>query len=90
MVTKKRIDSTTWQFNSISIVALVTTALLASPEFLEAIGPMGYIVLMILGAIANNLIREKTNVPIEGSIGEERLGPIEKALAEEADERGLV
>lgn len=79
MKTKKRINSKVYRFNTVSVIGLTATALLANPEFLEAIPYWGYIILMVLGALANNGFREVTNIPIEGSIGARKLNPLEAA-----------
>jgi len=82
---KKRVDSKVWRFNVASIISLTAIALLANKDFLEAIGPMWYIILMIVGAAANAGLREVTNMPIEGSVGDKPLNPVDEALANEND-----
>ena len=87
---KKRKDSKNYRFNIPSIIGLSITALLADPKFLQAIDSRWYILLMIVGAVVNVAIRDRTGVPIEGTEMDRKLNPIDLAIAEEDEEKGMM
>lgn len=90
MATKSVIESKSIWFNGLSIAGLVLTELLASPSFRDEYGG-NLIYIMILGALANVLIRFNTTKPLNPLRKRKRkLNPVDQALLDEANENGMV
>lgn len=89
METKNIIFSKTLWFNVLSIIGVVLTDVLASPEFRAEYG--GEVIwIMIAGALANVLLRFGTKEPIVIRPQPKPLNPVDQALADEAEEHGMV
>ena len=89
METKKRRQSKVYNFNVASVVTLALAALFADPNFLDAIGAKGYILMMIAGAVINAILREFTEKKLEPVFKSKPppvLDPLEEAFRRDAEE----
>ena len=89
MESKKPSESKVLWFNIPSITALALTALMASPEFLNQIGPKGYIAMMIVGALVNAILRFSTEKKIALDKPPTDLNPVDEELRKEIEDQGL-
>ncbi|MCK5538507.1 MAG: hypothetical protein KAI79_16895 [Bacteroidales bacterium] len=93
MATKKPIESKVLWFNFLSILAIVITEMLATPEIKEALGSYAMYI-MVAGAFVNGALRKYTTKPLEPILTQNKNAPqldiIDEALRKEAEEEGLV